>query len=307
MPEDPSFYNPETHNRSRYIAVFYVFLVLVLAGLACNLPGGIGRQPDGEPGGRETMIAGTLTARAEGKALVDTDTPKPLPTMSPTPSSTDTPRSTSTPEPTHTADTARVHVSGDTFCRTGPGSVYDQRGIFNTGEESEIIAKDPTEGYWYVVNPDDPAQRCWIWGKYATPDGPTAGLPVFTPPPTPTPSLNFSYSYLQSDCATGQCRFWFEVKNTGGLPLESAWVHVESKSSFAVSTPTKEESTDTFNHFWDAVLGSTLSKVDVGKKGFTRSKEIKNPTGYKVNVSIKICSQDGLSGSCKTKNLSFGP
>jgi len=290
--------------RYKIIIVLAALLVLILA---CNLPGGISEQQDAASGGRETVIAGTLTARAVEKALADTDTPKPPPTLSPTPDATDTPRSTSTPEPTQTAATAQVHVSGDTFCRTGPGSIYDQRGIFNTGEESEIIAKDPTEGYWYVVNPDDPSERCWIWGKYATPQGSTAGLPVFTPPPTPTPSVNFSFTYASMDCGAGQCGFWFEVKNTGGLPLESAWVHIESKSSWAVSTPTKVEATETFNQFWSAINGGKVGKVDVGKKGFTRSGPVNNPSGYKVQASLKICSQDGLSGSCKTKNISFSP
>jgi hypothetical protein len=81
-----------------------------------------------------------------------------------------------------------VSVSVDTNCRTGPGKIYDYIGALIVGETAEVVGQSMDGQYWIIKNPDQPGE-CWLWGYYATVEGPVAGLPKYTPPPTPTPSF----------------------------------------------------------------------------------------------------------------------
>lgn len=294
---------PNTSTNSSRLTLWLIVMIVVT--LACNMPTPLGRGDEGqspEPKGEETD--GGFPSATE---LPNTDTPMPPPSETSTPQPMDTPTLTPTITFTATSESSTVHVSGNTFCRTGPGSVYDSKGIMNTGEESEIFAKDPTGNFWYITNPDNPAERCWIWGQYATPVGPVAGLPVYTPPPTPTPTLNFTFNYEMADCGAGSCWLWFEVNNTGDLPLESHEIDVEATSAWGTGTPTKTEATETFNHFWSAVAGSTVAKAGPGVTVYTHSGKLSNPEGYSATATLTICSKDNLNGSCVTKVLNFNP
>lgn len=271
--------------------------ILFLAGAACRLPGVFDNV--NSEGNVETQVAQTLEARPEETIPDQTQSPTSPPdtaTLEPTltPTETDTP----TPEP------ASVSVTGDTFCRSGPGSVYDQRGIMNTGQESEILAKNPTGNFWYIVNPDDPSQQCWIWGKYATPQGPTAGLPVYTPPPTPTPSLNFSYEYMNDDCGHTGCGLWFRLQNTGGVALESFSAQVDSKNDAGAVISSGSTMSNTFLAT-EYVTTSDIDRADPGKTVYVLVSGLPNPLGTTGTASMTVCTQDGQGGDCLTKNINF--
>lgn len=104
-----------------------------------------------------------------------------------------------------------VHVTKNTYCRLGPG--YPYLGVLYVGETSEIFAKDPWGHYWFIENPADTGSGCWIWNGYATPEGPTENLPVFTPHPTYTPTATFTPTAApvcsdynnESDCIEAGC------------------------------------------------------------------------------------------------------
>jgi hypothetical protein len=131
----------------------------------------------------ETIIASTLAA-----GITDTATPEPTATVEPT--STDIPVDAPTDplpdQPTATLSVPMVSVSVNTNCRTGPGTVYDRISALLIGQEAEVVARTADGTYWVIRNPAG-SGTCWLWGFYATVTGPTAGLPVWDPPPTPTP------------------------------------------------------------------------------------------------------------------------
>lgn len=290
---------------SRAKRLFLIPILLFGVGVACNLPESITRQGEESGENVRTSVAKTVAARPSGTPQVTTDTPNPGTNKSenePRKSPTMTITSTLTP----TKETARVHVSGDTFCRVGPGSVYDQRGIFNTGEEEKVHARDPSEGFWYVTNPDTPAEKCWIWGKYATPQGPTAGLPVFTPPPTPTPGVTFSFDYLRDDCGAGGCYLWFVVENTGSVPLESmtGTVNTMDGSGTVISS-----GSSTSNTFFGTKFDTTsdVSKADPGVTVYTWVGRLPNPLGSTGVASMTLCSDDDLNGTCVTRKKNISP
>ena len=155
----------------RRVLLIVVALVFILA---CNLPQAappvdtinastaaaltvaavINNQPQASP-----LPSATLSA-----PVVDTFTP--LPTLSPTLSYTST------------SSVPTISVSVDTNCRTGPGKVYDRVGGLLVGETAEVIAKNPTNEYWYIRDPESPTGFCWVWGYYATVLGNTSIIPV---------------------------------------------------------------------------------------------------------------------------------
>lgn len=127
----------------------------------------------------QTVVAQTLAAS------VVKDTDRPDATQVPEPTHTQTPEPTITLTPT--PEKPMVSVSMNTNCRTGPGLQFDLVGSLLVGEQAEVVGVVPDGDYWIIKNPRR-AGECWLWGNYATIVGQTAGLPIFTSPPTPTPS-----------------------------------------------------------------------------------------------------------------------
>lgn len=250
----------------------------------------------------ETKVAQTIAALQTDEKPPDTDTPQPPPpSFTPTKEKTATPTLTPTITHTPTQQAVKVHVTGDTFCRFGPGSIYEGLGIMLADQETEILAKDPSGEFWYIILPDDPEIKCWIWGKYATPEGPIMSLPVYTPPPKPS----YYVSFEGSDCGAGHCALWFIVENTGPMALESYSLHVESKSTAGGLPLHKTEATNKSNTFYASVMGSQVNKIHPGKKAYIVSGQLENPIGYQATATISICSLDSQAGMCVTQVLTF--
>lgn len=294
------------------VRLFVLLTLAVLLGLssACNLPlDQADNQSDDLVG---TSIAETVAARAEvdntgeqaGTAQpAASDTPGVKATPGPTDTPTQPPTATLTPTP----EAVLVSVTGDTFCRAGPGSVYEGQGVLNTDQQSEVLAQDPTEGFWYIANPDAQGE-CWIWGKYATPQGPADQLPVFTPPPTPTPSLDFSADFALGDIQPAEMYIWFVIKNTGGSRLESVRTVVKSKyKTTNIGSLKNQTSTSTFNAFHGQTQADSpsLGQADPGQTVYTVSGSQLPIHSQNIVVTMTVCSQDNLNGSCVTKNMQF--
>ena len=97
----------------------------------------------------------------------------PSPTVTPT--STETPTATMSPTPAVIASPTSIYpmisVSVPTNCRSGPGKAYPMEGALLVGEVAQVLGRDPTGNYWYIPNPDEPGDYCWVWGEYATISG----------------------------------------------------------------------------------------------------------------------------------------
>jgi len=277
-------------------------LILGLSA-ACSLPGVGGESAAALP---QTAIAETVAARraaGTGTALAEAgegtgagESPAPSPsvasTSTPVPTSTAVPSQTSTPTP----DVPLVRVSGNTFCRYGPGEVYQGLGILNTDQESEILAQDPTGNFWYITNPDQQGESCWIWGGYATPEGPTDRLPVYTPPPTPTPSLGITASF---NYVCGSWYFDFTVQNTGSVALESYQISLlDDTTNNAVATQV--------NGWPGGCTGGGPDTLDPGQTGRAYAEFLSNdPLGHTIKAALKACTGENLSGTCTTHEFNF--
>lgn len=297
----------------RLSSTFGAVFILFVASLACNLPtAGVEEQPELQPEGFvETSIAQTVAASGQqdgGEAPADqpdplaptntpdptatpgaSETPEPTATISPTPSATFTP----------TSDAPLLYISENTNCRTGPGAVYDWLTVLLSGDESALVAKDPTEKYWYIQNPDKPGDYCWLWGRYATPEGDTETLPVYTPPPTPTQSLDFKITYQD---LFGPCSDWYlmyRIDNVGAFKLES-WR--TSATDYTGGSNPKTIEKNVFQEY-NASCTSVSDQDDLtpGEGHFVVMKFKNDPSGHDIATQIKICTKENLAGECETK------
>lgn len=286
-------------NPNRAALIFFLSLMWVLAS-SCNLPG----VPRADQDLVATSVAGTVIAQGDERGdptekaapvtltPVSTDTPAPTDTATPPPTATFTP----------TPDVLGVHVSNDTFCRLGTGSSYEALGILNANQTSEIHALDPTGNYWYISNPDGEGM-CWVWGRYATPEGPTDSLPVYTPPPKP----EFVIRYDILDVAAGSSWIWFTIENVGSLPLDSITTTVKAKypDQDEPGVVHNQSSTVTENYFYQTrSLDSKVGKAAPGVTVYWHSGRLRTPFGQ-ASVEVTICSKNDLKGTCSTQVYTF--
>jgi len=281
-----------------------LLLVTLLALLSsCDIPVSTPEEVD-QGSIVDTKVAQTVAAQSAEKKGSNTDTPIPSPSQTPT-KAEETPTKQPTLTLTPTVGKVLVYVGGNTFCREGPGTIYQEVGVMNTDQESEIIAKDPTGMFWYIVNPDYPG-NCWIGGNYATPVGPTTNLPVFTPPPKPT----YSFDFQRSDCGAGHCHLWFKIINTGSITLESISTTVKTKYRDASNVVQNQEVTESADAFFDSgnpldPLNPSKAKITPGQKAYWHSGRLRNPLDFNVEVTVTVCSQDGMAGMCVKRVINF--
>ena len=200
-----------------------------------------------------------------------------------------------------------VYASANTNCRIGPGTSFAAIYTVNEGEEVEAVAQGPFGQYWYIKHPDQPSTICAMWGKYATPSGPYEALPVWTPMPTPTQQqgLDFTVSFYQLQCS-GPYFVMYRIDNVGTKTLES-W-----QSSAVDHTGGSNPQTNTLDNFvtinaactWFANYQDDLTP---GEAYYVPMVFNNNPNNHKITTTIKICTEEGLGGKCKSKTITHKP
>ena len=307
-------------NRSTFRSKFLCILFLALITGACA---GTEMDEGAFDTALDTAVASTITAQAldlqrtkgAEAALSPTETNPPTATSTeipntPTsvPTATETLAATTemvTPLPEFEISGPAVQVSVDTNCRSGPGIAYTWLGALIVGKEAVIAGKDPSGSYWYIENPDQEGEYCWIWGKYAATAGNTAALPIYTPGPTPSPEVIFSVGFREVESCGGVWQVELEIANTGRYNLESV-------SLFVQDTDTSAKTGDTTSNYFVKKTGCAVNQnretVPPGEIGFTISGDLGNdPTGHLVFASVTVCSEDHLNGVCQTREFYFTP
>jgi len=278
--------------QDRKTKVLIILLLLVFTALACNLPFKIvwngGSETDQTASDQVKTDADDVSVASEDQGeeskegeSVEGDQVFPSETPTATPSATET--VTPTPEP------GIANVEQNINCRLGPKDVYDLVHIFGKGDVVNILGKNEAETFWFVEDQGGGSIKCWLWREYTNTEGVTKDVPVFTPPPEPPPIMNFVLTYKGS----GNKYVHVYVQNTGNLPIQS---HM---STFK-DTKKGELLTTTSNTF-----GSS-AKISVGNTGVVSSPQFSVDTiGHQMKVTVKVCSTDGQTGKCLSKNISF--
>lgn len=289
-----------------------VFSLLLILNLACSLPV-LGEQV--QPGADKTRIAQTVSARrkvATGTELAKS-TPEKVTSQTPEPEEGNTLTPTSPPTETPTRVTPKAHISENTNCRFGPGEVYERLGIASAGQTLEVFGVDPGGNFWFVSHPGKSDQKCWIWGKYVTPEGPTDQLPVYTPRPTPTqqptatPAVSFNVSFYEIESCVVDNILEFKINNTGDEPLESVSYDLTDQTS-GLSKNDQYNSFQKWNH---CPAGSPSTKIMPGQSnyfvGFGVSVSTSSDAlhGHTFQGTITACTKDNLGGKCVTRNVNF--
>jgi hypothetical protein len=190
-----------------------------------------------------------------------------------------------------------------TNCRVGPGRVYDRVGALLVGQVSEVVGRDFTGNYWYIRNPNQLNDYCWLWGEYATVTGNLAVLPQFTPPPTPTPMPAFEAQFNGLDTCVG---WWVDIQlsNTGGLAFRSVSLTVRD----TVTDATVSAYADNFTRVDGCLNTSTRDTLNPGDTRSISSPAFSyNPTGHELRATITLCSNLGQNGTCVTEAIRFTP
>jgi hypothetical protein len=275
------------------LTILLLTLVLLTATLSCSLPFKIvwtgGGNPD-QPDAVETESISSQTAdnQQNGDAVVVSSTEtapiEVLPTG--TPSLTPSPSITSTPELAYITG----KVTKNTNCRSGPKDVYELVHILKKGDTVTLLGKNPESTFWFVRWQNGDVYECWMWDEYVSADGAAENLPVLTPPPSPAPFLAFVVSYKNT---SGETKVNVYLRNSGNIPLASY-------SATFKDTITGQSLAKTGDSFGNMASVSAGNITTISSPAFNAS-----TIGHPMTVSVKACTQDGLTGKCSTVSTSF--
>lgn len=123
------------------------------------------------------------TPTASITVVPPSDTPIIFPTNTVTSSNTPVPVITLTPT------VPMIHATVNTNCRLGPSSNYDVAGFLLVGNYVKVIGRNSNSSWWYIQNPDNLANYCWVWNQSTIVEGNISIIPVVTPVATVTPSV----------------------------------------------------------------------------------------------------------------------
>ncbi len=279
------------------------FLSMVLLGTATLACVQSANAPTLDPNAASTAIAQTISA------IQTLSTP----TQSPVPSSTlesftATPIPSLTPEVIGTEAAALpavyVTVSVDTWCRLGPGAEYEKAGILLVGEIAEVLGRDAFGQFWYIQNPDIGAQFCWISAEYATVEGNV--LSIIAQPAPADLSSDVELTYTGIGKCPSSSAWWLDMRlrNLSTVGFKSINLIVGD----GVTNIFRSMNLNTFP-FTDGCASPT--SVDTLNSG--GSVRISSPefsydlAGAEISVSMTICTEIDMRGTCVSKTLAFTP
>jgi len=240
----------------------------------------------------QVMVVVTATTEDTIPPLPPTEPPPPAPVVEVPPSATDTP-----PGP------PMISVTVDTNCRYGPAPEYHNVGSLLLGQTAQVYGKNSRGDWWYIENLKRPGEKCWLWGQYATIVGDQAAIAVATPPP-----VYFTVSYSShADCEGlgGVDTFAFSVRNIGTLPLESGTVSVVRKSDGSSMMNAGFPFTGINAPFRPGICAGGSGVLAVGEQALISVVAETPFESTPARAIIRLCTQDGLGGTCYERTVDF--
>lgn len=148
-----------------------------------------------------------------------TDTPAPTATLAPTETAQPTavptlepPAPTSLPTlppaPVQAAAAPKIIADLNTNCRAGPSTRYTVETIFLKGSQSSVEGRNTTKNWWYIIDPNNSSNFCWVWAGSTTVVGDTSSLAVVDAPAFATTTTTYpyyNYNYNPNFCNPYNC------------------------------------------------------------------------------------------------------
>ena len=278
-----------------------IFLSIVLLGAATLACAQSANVPTLDPNAASTAIAQTMSAIQTLSS--PTQSPIPSPTLS---SLTETPIASPTPEGTEAAALPAVYVtvSVDTWCRLGPGAEYEKAGILLVGEVAEVLGRDAFGQFWYIRNPDIGAQFCWISAQYATAEGNV--LSIIAQPPPGDLSSDVEVTYTGMGKCSNSNTWWLDmrIRNQSSVGFKSINLIVGdgATSIFRSMNSNGFPFTDGCASPTSVDTLSPNSSVAISSPEFSY-----NLARADISVSMTICTDINMGGTCVSKTLAFIP
>ncbi len=216
-----------------------------------------------------------------------------------------------------------ISASTDTNCRTGPGKDYPEAGYLLVGELSTVYGKDASGNWWYIENPKQPGEYCWVWEATTKVNGDTSQVPVveappLSPPPpeeseepTEPPSGNQSpilaamVNYLEIKvCGASTSYAIFEVVNNGNVDLNSIEVTLQEQDNQQFISDMKN--TTPFHDTKDCGIGGK-APLKGGSSAYVFV-EIGNqflPVGWKVQAKFTLYTEPYWKGESTSAVVQF--
>lgn len=230
------------------IRMILVFACAIAPMLACNLLTTPTAQPPAnalESINVETSVARTLDFERAVQAAVAS--------AQPGQATQDVPPAQQPPGPTvePTQGVPMISASVDTNCRKGPATIYEAISYLLVGKTSEVVNKYQNGLWWVIKDPNNPAQRCWVWGSTTMVTGDWQSLPEATQPPTPTVQL-----VLSLDGSASPANYWgacpvtitYTFNIQSNMPVNMGYHVASSESPFsALKSTSFGPGTKTFN------------------------------------------------------------
>jgi hypothetical protein len=303
---------------SKVIVASLAMILTLLAASAC------GPKPATEVPTQDPLLIQTMVVETAQAAVVQTLTQMALSIPSNTPPFfTDTPAFTASPLPSATSSKPMISVSMETLCRLGPGVVFDRVGSLPVGVFAEVVGVDPSHAYYFIRNPSQPESYCWVWGFYATTVNNFTGVPILTPAFTPTlvltatrtntptvtgtttPVVNFTITNPAIRDCNGEKFLDVTITNTGNTIFRSGSVAVSAANSGS-SVP--ENASNVFEDKLGCAIKYSQSDLAPKEVGNLNSAAISfDIAGDTLTISVKVCPEDNLAGTCSAKSITFKP
>jgi uncharacterized protein YraI len=67
-------------------------------------------------------------------------------------------------------------------CRQGPGLEWEAIGGLNVGASAQIVGKSSDLEWWYIVNPNNSNEKCWVMVKFTSAEGNLTNIPIVPSP-----------------------------------------------------------------------------------------------------------------------------
>ncbi len=288
-------------------------LVTVIAMAACAAQPTV--QPTAEPTATPAIVA--TVAATEAPAVEPTETAAPTATLEPTATAYVEPTASNENIPAPTEVTAFaggkvvIALAKNTICRTGPATNYPSVASIPAGQQLNAIGKlENNTSYTYIENPFTPGTYCWVFSEGATLQGNRADLKVVNPLPTPTgdTGMNFSltYSGLQQ-CSGGDYSFNVVISNTDKLVWKSISVYIVDANTKKSASYSSDKFEGWFNCHVDNIQDDLAKGEHVFISPYNPGHFDYNPAGGTFFIRVKLCSEDGLAGTCLNKEIKVQP
>jgi hypothetical protein len=188
----------------RFLFMFFATTLI----LACNFPlfAPVTQAPGGNEAGGNPAPSDTATATS-------------LPTFTPLPSIPSTP--TTIPTPTIPQVTP---ISVGVYCRSGPDVGYDAVSSIVVGQVAEIVGRNDDRTWWYVRDPNDSSNYCWVSASVVTASGNLSGLAIIPAPAGVVTKVTVNAAVSFSSCGgPNVIEFSGKITTNGPVTVEYQW------------------------------------------------------------------------------------